>query len=129
MSFTVDFADAEGADILLTVGTLQYIEASLAELLSQLKVKPRHVVINQVPFYDGSTFITLQNIGYAFCPYKIQNQAEFLASLTSLGYELIDSWEDGRTCLIPFHPQRFVSAYHGFYLRLNHTSKIVTDNS
>lgn len=119
LSFTEKFSDAEGSDILLTCGTLQYLEPSLAELLGQLKAKPKHILINYVPFYDGKTFITLQNIGYAFSPYKIQNRAEFIADLSSLGYELIDSWQDNRTCYIPFHPKRFVRAYHGFYLRLN----------
>ena len=119
LSFTVEFSDAEGSDILLTCGALQYIEPTLAELLAQLKAKPRHILINHVPFYNGTSFITLQNIGYACTPYKIQNRDEFLAALYSLGYELIDSWEDNRNCYIPFHPERFVDAYHSFYLRLN----------
>jgi putative methyltransferase (TIGR04325 family) len=119
LSFTVDFMEAEGADILLTCGTLQYLEASLAELLGQLHTKPLYLLINRVPFYDAKSFVTVQNIGYAFTPYKIQNYSEFIASLTSLGYELIDTWHDRRTCSIPFHPKRFVRAYHGFYFHLS----------
>jgi putative methyltransferase (TIGR04325 family) len=118
LSFTTEFSEADSADILLTCGTLQYLEPSLAELLSQLHTKPKHLLVNHVPFYDGDSFITLQNIGYAYSPYKIQNRAEFLASLIALGYELIDSWEWNRTCLIPFHPEHFVKTYDGFYLRL-----------
>ena len=119
LSFTGDFAKAEGMDILLTVGTLQYLELSLADILGELKVKPRHILINHTPFYEGESFITLQNIGYAFSPYKIQNRISFLASLTSIGYELIDSWKLNRTCFIPFHSERFVHNYYGFYLRLS----------
>ncbi|ABA24432.1 conserved hypothetical protein [Trichormus variabilis ATCC 29413] len=118
LSFTVDFSQAENSDILITCGTLQYIEPSLAEMLNKLKKKPRHILINQVPFYDGETFITLQNIGYAFCPYKIQNRHEFIASLSAIGYELIDNWKLERSCAIPFHPERLVRNYQGFYLRL-----------
>lgn len=118
LSFTTEFSEADGADILLTCGTLQYLEPSLADLLNQLCKKPGHLLINHVPFYNGDSFITLQNIGYAFSPYKIQNQTEFIASLVALGYELVDSWEFDRTCSIPFHPERFVKAYNGFYLRL-----------
>jgi putative methyltransferase (TIGR04325 family) len=117
--FTEEFIKAEGANILLTCGTLQYIEASLASSLELLNVKPRHILVNHVPFYEGETFVTLQNIGYAYCPYKIQNRAEFIASLTALNYDLIDSWQFNRTCSIPFHPDRLVRAYHGFYFRLN----------
>lgn len=118
LSFTLNFADAEGANALLTSGTLQFIEPSLADLLKPLEIKPKHILINHVPFYDGEEFVTLQNIGYAFSPYKIQNRADFLGSLANFGYELVDSWQINRTCSIPFHPERFVNAYHGFYLRL-----------
>lgn len=117
LSFTVDFADAERTDILLTGGTVQYVEASLAELIEQLSSKPRHLLINQVPLYEGRSFVTLQNLVYAIAPYKIQNRGEFITSLTALGYELIDSWQYDRTCYIPFHPDRRVTAYYGFYFR------------
>ena len=116
--FTTEFAQTESSEILITCGTLQYIETPLAEMLRTLQRKPRHILINQVPFYDGETFITLQNIGYTFCPYKIQNLHEFITSLDALGYELIDCWKLNRSCSIPFHPDRFVSNYEGFYLRL-----------
>jgi putative methyltransferase (TIGR04325 family) len=118
LAFTTEFAKADGSEILLSCGTLQYLEATLAELIGQLKVKPKHVLINHVPFYDGESFITLQNVGYTFCPYRIQNRAEFIAALVSLGYELVDSWEINRTCFIPFYPEHCVNAYHGFYLKL-----------
>ena len=60
----------------------------------------------------------ISNIGYAFTPYKIWNRDEFIATLKAVGYELIDSWSYNRTCSIPFHPDRFVNAYHGMYFRL-----------
>jgi putative methyltransferase (TIGR04325 family) len=118
LSFTENFTDADGAEIFLTCGTLQYIETPLAQMLGQLKTKPQHLSINRVPFYEGKQFITLQNIGYAICPYKIQNRTEFIDSLTAIGYKLIDSWKWDRTCHIPFHPARFIPNYCGFYFRL-----------
>jgi putative methyltransferase (TIGR04325 family) len=118
LSFTTDFSKAEGSEIFLTCGTLQYLEATLPELIKPLQTKPKHLLINHVPFYDGESFTTLQNIGYAYCPYKIQNRTEFINALTSLGYRLIDSWEIQRSFSIPFHPERHVPNYHGFYLRL-----------
>jgi putative methyltransferase (TIGR04325 family) len=117
LSFTTEFAEAEGSDILFSMGALQYVETSLSQLLTPLKQRPQHLIINHVPFYDGETFVTLQNIGYGFAPYKIQNREAFLTSLYDLGYELIDEWKISRTCYIPFHPKRKVNAYYGFYLR------------
>lgn len=117
LSFTDEFTDIDEINILLTGGTLQYLETSLADMLKPMKSKPHHILINQMPLYDGKSFVTLQNIGYAFTPYKIWNRAEFIATLESVGYELVDSWSYNRTCSIPFHPDRFVSAYHGMYFR------------
>lgn len=115
LSFTEEFAEAQKANILMTCGTLQYLKLSLADLLKTLDRQPRHLLINQVPFYDGKQYITLQNLINSYVSYKIQNRSEFINSLTALGYELVDNWHYNRTCSIPFHPQRFVNAYHGFY--------------
>jgi len=120
LTFTTRFSEADGADIFLTSGTLQYLEETLPELLATLRLKPKHLLIQHVPFYEGETFTTLQNIGYAYCPYKIQNCTEFIKGLIALGYTTIDRWKIDRSCSIPFHPERFVPAYHGFYFRLKH---------
>lgn len=122
LSFTTDFAKADGTEILLTCGTLQYLDETLPELIARLKVKPKHLLIHHVPFYDGESFTTIQNIGYTYCPYKIQNQKEFVSSLISLGYKQIDSWTIYRSFSIPFHPDRSVSSYYGFYFQLDSVS-------
>jgi putative methyltransferase (TIGR04325 family) len=118
LKFTTELADADGYDILFTVGTLQYIEPTLAALLSRFKAKPKHLLINHTPFYEASTFVTLQNLGYAFSPYKVENRLGFIQALQAIGYELMDSWQVDRQCLIPFHPDRRINAYYGFYFKL-----------
>lgn len=118
LSYTTNIADAEGFDIFLTCGTLQYLEPSLSELLSKLQSQPQHLIINHVPFHNGDEYITLQNLLVSYAPYKIQNRELFIDSIEKLGYELVDSWQQNRTCSIPFKPERFVDAYHGFYFRL-----------
>ncbi|PSB59228.1 methyltransferase, TIGR04325 family [Chamaesiphon polymorphus] len=128
LSYTTNIADAEGFDIFITCGTLQYLESSLSELLSQLQSKPQHLIINHVPFYNGEEYVTLQNLLIvdsvnktqiaSYTPYKIQNRTNFIDSIEKLGYELADNWQQNRTCYIPFEPKRFVDAYHGFYFRL-----------
>jgi putative methyltransferase (TIGR04325 family) len=115
LAFTTRFEDANGSDVLLTCGTLQYIEDDLALLLRRLERRPPHVLVNRVPLYEGETFVTLQNLGYAVTPYRIQNRRELVDGMSDLGYRLADSWSDWRTMTVPFHPERFVSAYHGLY--------------
>ena len=91
LSFTTKFSEAEGSEIFLTCGTLHYLEVTLPDLLETLQVKPKHLLIHNVPFSDGESFTTLQNIGYAYCPYKVQNRSEFVNALMLLGYKLIDT--------------------------------------
>jgi putative methyltransferase (TIGR04325 family) len=118
LEFTTNFSDANGVDILLTCGTLQYIEPALAVLLKTLDVMPQHLLVNQVPLYDFKQYVTIQNLTHSYVPYKIQNRSEFIKGILDLGYKLVDSWHDQRTCSVPFYPAHSVNGYHGFYFRL-----------
>ncbi|MES1204668.1 MAG: TIGR04325 family methyltransferase [Pseudomonadota bacterium] len=120
LRFVTDFAAAEGHDVLLCSGSLQYIERPLAALLQPLARRPPHLLINTTPFSDRATFFTLNNIGSAFCPYKIQNAGAFIEELQRLGYRLKDRWENpGKRCQIPFHADHDVDGYGGMYFRLD----------
>ena len=117
LSFTTDLTTVENAEIFLTCGAIQYMAASLPDLLSQLKTQPRHLIVQRVAFYDGEEYFTLQNLWSAYAPYKIFNDANFVTALATLGYELIDRWRIDRPCVIPFHPERFVEGQSGMYFR------------
>jgi putative methyltransferase (TIGR04325 family) len=124
LSYTTSLSEAQG-EIFYSCGMLQYFEESLAEMLSQWQVKPRHLVINHIPLYEGENYVTLQrpllvrspSNFVSYLPFKIQNRTRFIDDLLTLGYELVDSWQQDRQCFIPFHPERFVDAFHGFYFR------------
>jgi putative methyltransferase (TIGR04325 family) len=120
LSFTNEFNDGDGADILLASGSLQYIETpSFAELLRSLSNKPCHLLINKIPLYPGKQFVTLQNGGVVFSPQYVFNRETFIAGLVALGYELMDTWNvethHGR---IPFHPDRSFPCHSGLYFKL-----------
>lgn len=117
LSFTTDLATVENAEIFLTCGTIQYMNASLPDFLGHLKNRPRHLIVQRVAFYEGEEYFTLQNIYGIYVPYKIMNDANFVASLAVLGYELVDRWSIDRPCVIPFHPDRFVKGQSGMYFR------------
>lgn len=118
LAFTEDLVEAEGCDILLSCGALQYLPKSLAAILESLIHKPRHVIIQRTPLCEGPTYYTMQNIGYALCPYRIQSRLEFMESIKALGYHEVDYWKDSRECHIPFHPSRTVRGYSGAYFTL-----------
>ena len=118
LRFTTAFADASGADVLLAAGSLQYVETPLAELLGGLASPPAHILINKTPTHATREFVTLQNIGLAFCPYRIHRRDALPASLQAIGYELVDSWENADLrCEVPFHPDAGPIVYVGHYFR------------
>lgn len=122
LTFTTRFSDAEGVDVLLAAGSLQYIETPLAESIATLISRPRHLIINKTPLYDGEPVVTINNMYVSHCLYRLDNRQRFLASLEALGYQLINRWEnDDLLCEIPLHPECALSFYDGMYLRLDPT--------
>ena len=122
LGFTTDFRDAEGCDVLITTGALQYLEASLPEMLQLLAIKPTHVVVNMVPMHPELNYFTLQNMGIAICPYRVMCVTDFVSEMIDLGYEQVDHWElPDRHIQVPFEPSSTIDCYHGFYFRRNNS--------
>lgn len=119
LEFTSRPESADGHEILMAAGSLQYIETPLLPtLVSSLQKPPRHILINKIPVYDGPAFVTLQNIGFGFAPVRVWNRANFQRDLMELGYELVDSWQvPERQLQLPFHPDRSFMNFTGFYFR------------
>jgi putative methyltransferase (TIGR04325 family) len=118
LAFTTSLERADGVDILLASGSLQFVEWSLSDLLRGLRDMPTHLIINKTPMREGAQFVTLQALGTAFCPYYIFNRTSFVRSICETGYELIDSWDNVElSCHIPLYPEHSVPAYSGLYFR------------
>jgi putative methyltransferase (TIGR04325 family) len=118
LRFVPDLRQTEGAEILLAAGALQYFEPpTLAETIAPWRIRPKHILVNVTPVYDGPSFVTLQNIGSAYCPYRIFSRQEFIGALENMGYTLVDAWRKDRALSIPGHPERSFDHYSGFYFR------------
>ncbi len=118
LGFTTEPGAMSGADVLLAAGSLQYIERPVDALIAGLDRPPRHVIINQMPTHATREFVTLQNIGVAFCPYRVARAGAVPEALGRLGYELVDRWDDpSRRVALPYHPEASPVSYSGFYLR------------
>lgn len=116
LAFTDARHDADGSAILFTSGALQYLDYTLPELLQQLQHPPAHVLINIVPMHTSRGYFTLQNIGFAICPYRVAAAPEFVAAMQALGYEIVDRWQSFERHLeVPFAPDCDVDSYHGYY--------------
>lgn len=116
----VERADqVEGADIIFAAGALQYIDQpSLSAMIASFRIKPKHILINVTPVYNGPAFVTLQNIDTVYCPYRVFNREELITSLDNMGYVLVDSWKKPRAFRIKWHPEYSFDDYSGFYFRM-----------
>jgi putative methyltransferase (TIGR04325 family) len=119
LSFTTESNHADGADVFLASGSLQYLPAGfLPGLLRRLSAPPAHILLSLVPTTPGPTFYTLNNIHTGICPYLVMNEDELVSSMAGVGYERVDSWSvPGKTLQIPLHPELTLDAYRGFYFR------------
>ena len=116
LSFTTEIESMDGCGVILASGSLQYIEQDLSDLLSTLTDPPAHLIINLLPVHAQFEFVTLQNIGTAYCPYRIFKNDKFVQSLVDIGYSLVDRWENPeKSCFIPFDEEYSVEPYSGFY--------------
>ena len=119
LRFSTAPRSADGANILIAAGSLQYVEnPTLPALLASLAHPPEHLLLNKLPLYHGNDFVTLQNAGVSFVPLHVWNRTSFIGSLGALGYELIDEWSvPERPLQLPLDPDRSFEQFTGLYLR------------
>ena len=104
-------------DVFLASGSLQYIEEKIPDILKKLHRRPKHIIINMTPLHENRQIITVNNMGVAYCPYKIAHKSEFIQDLEAEGWHIKDSWENtGKKCNIPFQDDCEGIKYYGFYL-------------
>jgi putative methyltransferase (TIGR04325 family) len=119
LRFTSDPASVGRHDILLASGSPQYLESpDLFETIGSVGRLPDHLVLNRIPIHDRFTYVTLQYIVTAFCPYRIFRRADFLEGAQARGYDVVDEWENlEHSSMQPFDSDHSVPSYRGFYLR------------
>lgn len=119
LAFTERLADGAGCDVLLASGVVQYLPQPLGELLADWPrdALPRRIVVNTAALHPTHGYVTVNSLGTAFCPYRVQTQAELVAPLAALGYRPRDAWANpGKALELPGHPELSLSAYSGLCL-------------
>ncbi len=103
LGFTTDYRDASGCDVLYASGSLQYLPNHISDIIAALPVKPRRVVLNITAVHPQRTLYTLNSIGFAVCPYRIQHHDQLMAELAEAGYKRRDAWRNtGKPIEVPF---------------------------
>lgn len=115
LEFSSELGDIDGVDVVLASGALQYLPRTLAQMLADCRRKPRRIVVNTTPIHDTHSYFTLNSIGTAFCAYRVQARADFIAGVTAQGYVLRHQWRNiGKPLRLPFDPAYGLSDYSGF---------------
>lgn len=122
LSFAEDLSQAlHGNDIWLSAGALHYVEnARPGDLLQGCDTRPRHVLLNKLPLYDGQDYVTAQNLGAGcFAPMHVYNRQRFIKEIQALGYTLRDQWQvPERSIYLPGFPERCFPTFSGLYFAI-----------
>jgi putative methyltransferase (TIGR04325 family) len=119
LSFVESLNEVPAVDLLLCSGLLQYLDIPFADLVGQLRQRPRHIVLNKVATRDGPTVVMLERMGMAEVPYQIRCRPEFVSSVEALGYTIVDEWVLPEFAhVIKADPSLGMSTSRGYYARL-----------
>ncbi len=123
LRFTGDFADADGADLMIASGSLHYFATPLPEMLRGLTRPPRYILINRTPLTDGPTAATVQDAGEYRVACMLYNREALIGGLMEAGYQMVDAWDARELSLqVPGDPAHTVDAYSGMFFRRADTS-------
>lgn len=115
LSFVDDYHAMSGYDVLFASGSLQYLPRRLCDMLGELAAKPKRIILNITAVHPETSYYTLNSIGTAFCPYRVQAHGQLVKEITACGYTRRDSWENiGKVLKLPMHPELELDYYSGY---------------
>jgi putative methyltransferase (TIGR04325 family) len=117
LSLTTDPASADGMDVFLASGSVQYLDPSfLYRTLGAMKSRPAHLLLNKLPVHPTRDFVTVQDTHAAFHPYSVVSRQTLSAELQRLGYRQVDAWKNTSFhSHIVLRPDLDVPEYSGSY--------------
>jgi putative methyltransferase (TIGR04325 family) len=114
LTFESDLSRVPHVDLVIAAGSLQYVEDRPREWLEKIAGERRHVIVSTTPFHESREFATLNNMGTAYCPYKVRRKGEFFDEMRELGYRVVEEWHHpGKACQVPFHVGPWEVTYRG----------------
>jgi putative methyltransferase (TIGR04325 family) len=115
LTFTDSFADVDGCDVLLCLGSLQFLPLSLADLVRSLTRRPHRIIVNTTPIHEERDFFTLHSMGTGICPYRVVSRKTFLDGLSDLGYRVRHQWRNlNKDMRLPFQHGYDIDHFSGF---------------
>ncbi len=119
LRFTDQLNDADGTDLFMTSGALQFFEQSLACMIAGLVHKPPFILVNREPLTTGPATATVVDGETYRLPCLLHNRDSLIEGLAALGYEMLGHWQiPERSVMIPGYPDRSAPEYSGMFFRL-----------
>jgi putative methyltransferase (TIGR04325 family) len=118
LCFTERLSDADGTDLFMTSGALQYFEQSLPCMIAGFAHKPSFVLVNREPLTTGPTTATVVDGETYRLACLLHNRDSIIEGLAALGYDMLGSWQiPERSLMIPGYPDRSAPEYSGMFFR------------
>lgn len=119
LQFTVEWKDANGADLLIASGSLHYFDPPLSDMIAGLAQKPSYVLVNRTPLIEGPTKATVQDAAMCRVACVLYNRAEVIRGFEAIGFELVDEWKAWERALkLAGKPESSAVPYSGLFFRL-----------
>ena len=113
--FSDNYQSGDGVDILFCSGSLQYLPLKLKDIVSAYFRYPKRIIVNTTAIHPTESFFTVNNIGTAFCAYRVQSRGAFIDEMQAMGYALRDSWTNlGKSMSLRFEKGYSIHNYSGF---------------
>jgi putative methyltransferase (TIGR04325 family) len=117
--FTDRLNDADGTNLFMTSGSLQFFEQSLPSMIAGFVNRPPFVLVNREPLTDGPTTATVVDGETYRLPAMLHNRNSIIQGMVALGYEMLGSWQiPERSLIVPCYPDRSALEYSGMFFRL-----------
>ncbi|WP_162600808.1 methyltransferase, TIGR04325 family [Paraburkholderia sp. C35] len=117
LQFTDDLRQADGVDLFIASGSLQYFDKSLPELLKGIDRRPKYILINRVPMTEDKDFAVVQDAGHIRVACMLHNRSKLITDFERLGYRVLGEWEATELRLTVLdRPSSSVWAYTGLWL-------------
>lgn len=115
LHFTDQYADMSGVDVLYASGSVQYLPKPFDQVVADLPVKPKRILVNTAAIHPQKDYYTLNHIGSAYCPYRVQSVENFVRGVEAQGYRKLAQWHHPEKRLdLPFDHGHSLTSYMGF---------------
>jgi putative methyltransferase (TIGR04325 family) len=92
LMFQTEIGPTGPDDILMALGSLQYMAPSQFQLFVTAAAGCRTVIVNKIALVDKAEFWTVQYLGTSRATYWIANRAAFFAAFAAIGFKCVETW-------------------------------------